>query len=187
MVHDLENRATASGGSICVAYVFFRHSDSDSLTVRGILEVLVKQIVERHPDCAVLAVQVYTRHAQEGTQPSEAEILQLLARFAQAKSVTYYVLDALDESPERLRVSLIKYLASLNVRLFVTSRPLKDVENRFPNVCSFPIAAQDDDLNLHIDQMITRTGAVLEEIFAEAEEPFKRDIVSLVKENSRGM
>jgi len=55
VINDLEARAAASGGSICVAYVYFRYSDAINLTVRSVLEILVKQTVERHPNCAVLA------------------------------------------------------------------------------------------------------------------------------------
>lgn len=54
VINDLDARAAASGGRICVAYIYFRYSDSSTLTIRSILEILVKQTVERHQDCASL-------------------------------------------------------------------------------------------------------------------------------------
>ncbi|KAH6891916.1 hypothetical protein BKA70DRAFT_1325093 [Coprinopsis sp. MPI-PUGE-AT-0042] len=48
VVHYLEQREEALGGTICIAYVYLRYSEP--LTVREILESLVKQLVERHID-----------------------------------------------------------------------------------------------------------------------------------------
>ena len=107
MINDLEARVAASGGSMCLAYVYFRYSDAASLTVQSVLEVLVTQIVEEHPDCAQLAAEVYTPHLEKQTRPLEAELLHLLDQFTKVKKVTCFVLDALDEAPERLRVTLL--------------------------------------------------------------------------------
>ena len=186
VIKDLEARAAAANGSICVAYVYFRYSDASDLTIRGVLEILVKQIVERHHDCELLAEQAYAPHLRERTQPTESELFELLNRFTEGKAITFYVLDALDEAPERLRLALLKRLASMNVRLFITSRPLKDVEGRFPHACSFPISAQEGDLDLHINQEIANSS-VLEELLDEADTSFKEEMISLVKKNCGGM
>lgn len=186
VIHDLEARATVAGANICIAYVYFRYSDAADLTVRGVLEILVKQTVERHPNCALLAEQAYARHLCERTQPTEAELLQLLDRFTEVTMTTFYVLDALDEAPEKLQVSLVKKLASLNVRLFITSRPLKVVEAQFSDVSSFHIVAQDGDLGLHISQEIENSPA-LQALLEEAEPDFKDEMISSIKKNCGGM
>ena len=185
IINDLEARVAASGGSICVAYVYFRYSDAAGLTVRSVLEILVKQTVERHPDCAVLAEQVYARHLKERTQPTEAELLQLLHRFTEVNKVTFYVLDALDEAPERLQIALVQKLATVNARLFITSRPLKAVETRFSDVCSFPIIAQEGDLDLHIAQEISRSRDL--QGLLEVDPCFRDEVISSVKKNCNGM
>ncbi|KAH6909816.1 hypothetical protein BKA70DRAFT_176890 [Coprinopsis sp. MPI-PUGE-AT-0042] len=77
VIRELEARAQAAGGQICVAYVYIRYSDGADLTVSNVLEILVKQTVERHPECLFLAEQAYARHLRENTQPTEAELLQL--------------------------------------------------------------------------------------------------------------
>ncbi|KAH6905009.1 hypothetical protein BKA70DRAFT_1431583 [Coprinopsis sp. MPI-PUGE-AT-0042] len=84
---------------ICVAYVYIRYSDHAKATVRGILEVLVKQMAERHTGCLALAKEVYASHSREEPQATEEELLFLLQRFTAMMSVTFYVLDALDEAP----------------------------------------------------------------------------------------
>jgi len=187
VIDDLEARAAASGGKICVAYVYFRYSDAVGLTVRDVLQILVKQTVERHPNCAILAEQVYARHLKERTQPTEAELLQLLRRFTETKSVTFCVLDALDEAPERLQVDIVRTLATLNAKLFITSRPLKAVEAKAPRAetHSFTIVAQDADLDLHIAREISRSRDL--EDLLNADPSFRDEVIASIKRNCDGM
>ena len=185
VIRELEARAAAANGTICVAYVHIRYSDAADMTIRSILEVLVKQTVERHPDCASLAEQAYAQHLSEDTQPTEAELLQLLHQFTGIKTATFYVIDALDEAPDKLQLELIKKLASLNARLFITSRPLKTVEARAPEAHRFSIAAQDDDLDLHIAQGIDRSPDL--ELLLERDPALKEEVVSSIKKNCGGM
>ncbi|KAH6909872.1 hypothetical protein BKA70DRAFT_1041891, partial [Coprinopsis sp. MPI-PUGE-AT-0042] len=186
VIRDLEARAEAAGGRICVCYVYLRYSDRADLTVRNVLEILVKQTVERHPNCEVLAEQAYARHLREKTQPSEDELLQLLHQFTETTAATFYVLDALDEAPEKLQLDLVRKLASLNVRLFITSRPLKNVEARVPGARSFPIVAQGEDLDLHITQEIARSPD-LQDLLERAGPSLREQIVSSIKKNCGGM
>lgn len=185
VIRELEARAETSGGSICVAYVYFRYSDAAELTVRGVLEILVKQTVERHPDCATLSEQTYARHLKERTQPTQAELLQLLHRFVDIKAATFYVLDALDEAPEKLRVDIVTAVASLNAKLFITSRPLKAIEAKFSDTKSFTIAAQDADLDLHISRGISLSENLQD--LLDADSAFKQEVIASIKKNCGGM
>jgi hypothetical protein len=185
-INEVEARAAASGGSICVCYVYFRYSDASDLTVRAVLEILVKQTVERHADCIPLAEEAYARHLHEKTEPTETELLQLLQRFARQKRGTFYFLDALDEAPDRVQLELVKKLASLDVRLFITSRPLKTVENCVPGVHSFAIAAQDHDLDLHIDQEI-EASPDLQSLLQRVGPSLRKEIVTSIKDKCKGM
>ncbi|KAH6910976.1 hypothetical protein BKA70DRAFT_1100005, partial [Coprinopsis sp. MPI-PUGE-AT-0042] len=168
-------------------YVYIRYSDRAELTVRNMLEILVKQTVERHPKCALLAEATYTQRLREKTQPTEAELLQLLRKFTEATEATFYVLDALDEALDRHQVDLIQKLASLNVRLFITSRPLpKVVEARVPSARCFPIVAREGDLDLRITQEIARSRN-LADLLENADPSLRDEIVSLVKSKCGGM
>lgn len=80
--------------------------------------------------------------------------------------ITFYFLDALDEAPPAIQIDVIKKLTSLNVKLFIPSRPLESVEASFPNVHWFPIFAQDQGIDLHIKSELSQSGnlcAILEE------------------------
>ncbi|KAH6909814.1 hypothetical protein BKA70DRAFT_176867 [Coprinopsis sp. MPI-PUGE-AT-0042] len=186
VIRDLEARAEAAGGKICVCYVYIRYSDGADLTVRNVLEILVKQTVERHPDCALMAEKAYARHLREKTQPTEAELLQLQRQFTEAIAATFYILDALDEAPDRIQVDLVLKLASLNVRLFITSRPLEVAPAQAPNSHYFPIVAQEYDLNLHINQEIDRSRS-LANLLEKAGSSLRDQVVSLVKSRCGGM
>ena len=145
----------------------------------------MKQTVERHQDCAAIVASVYARHTAEDTQPSEAELLQLLKQCIEVKKATFYIIDALDEAPDRLQLDLVRKLAGLGARLFITSRPLRTVEAQAPDAHRFRIAAREDDLDLHIKQGIIKS-ADLEELLRR--DPALRDEVTLsIKEKCGGM
>jgi ankyrin repeat domain-containing protein 50 len=84
-----------SGGMICVAFVYLRYSQP--LSIRDILESLVKQIVERHDDLVPAVAGLYTRHEKEGTKLNQEELIGLLAGFVQYGKKLFFILDALDE------------------------------------------------------------------------------------------
>jgi hypothetical protein len=156
VINALEAHAARSAFPVCVCYIYFRYSDHTKATTRFFLEVLVKQTLERHPGCLLLFNETYARHIREKTQPSEEELLGLLRQFTNAM-VTFYYLDALDEAPSAVQLDIIRKLTSLNVKLFITCRPLKNVEAAFPDVHRFPIRAQDRDIDLHIDQELSNS------------------------------
>ncbi|KAH6904769.1 hypothetical protein BKA70DRAFT_1063427, partial [Coprinopsis sp. MPI-PUGE-AT-0042] len=186
VINTLEAHARASTAPICVNYIYFRYSDHTKATVKGFLEILVKQTVERHPHCLPLFDKVCARHVRENTQPSEDELLSLYRQFSSTMLVTFCILDALDEAPPSLQLDLLEKLAAPDVKLFITSRPLKTVEARFPDAHRFRIVAQDQDIDLHIDKEISRS-ADLRELLEEGDPSLRNEIATSIKEKCGGM
>ncbi|KAH6903048.1 hypothetical protein BKA70DRAFT_1566997 [Coprinopsis sp. MPI-PUGE-AT-0042] len=185
VIEHLEALRQSSDAEICVCYVYFRYSDRSEVTVRNILETLVKQTLERHPGCLSVIDKTYTQHLREGTEPTEAQLLALLRELADNMSCTFYILDALDEAPTRIQLAVVRALASLNVKLFITSRPLKTVEAHFPQAHTFHIIAQDIDIDLHITKGIDENAELQRLLLAS---PLLRDeIFSTIKQNCGGM
>ena len=129
---------------------------------------------------------MYTTHLLEKTQPSEDELLALLCKFARTMSVTFYILDAVDEAPAAIQLDLIQKLASLDVKLFITSRPLKALEAQFPEAYCFPIFAQNEDLDLHIADEISRS-VDMTSMLKQADASFRDTVVTSIKEKCEGM
>ncbi|KAH6905367.1 hypothetical protein BKA70DRAFT_502051 [Coprinopsis sp. MPI-PUGE-AT-0042] len=186
VIDNLEALSRQWGNQICVVYFYIRYSDQNQLTVRGVLEVFIKQTVERHPDCFEMAQQAYDRHLREGTQPTEAELLHLLGRLSQKRRAMFCVLDALDEAPDGIRLTLLRKLSSLGLRLFITSRLLPTIETKFPEAHTFPIMARDQDLDLHIAEKI-EASEHLQELLEYGGPEFKDHLITAVKAKCRGM
>ncbi|KAH6892715.1 hypothetical protein BKA70DRAFT_1571638 [Coprinopsis sp. MPI-PUGE-AT-0042] len=186
VINEVEARAEASEHPICVCYIYFRYSDHTTATVRDFLLVLVKQTIERHADCLPIFNEVFARHIREKTLPSESELVQLLRRFAEVIAEMFYFLDALDEAPPDVQFDLLKKLSTLNVKIFITSRPLANLDSRFPGAHRFSIRAQDRDLELHIAKEIERS-LVLQTILDQGGPLLRKKIISTIKEKCEGM
>jgi hypothetical protein len=130
--------------------------------------------------------ELYYQHFQEDTQPTEGELLGLLAQFNRIIPTTFYIIDALDEAPISIQLTLIKKLSSLNIKLFITSRPLPSVEDSFADAKVVQIEAQDDDLDLHISEVLENSPD-LQAIFKRSPPSLREEIVFSVKSKCDGM
>lgn len=181
----LQKMAKERGGEICVGYVYFRYSDNTKMTVRGLLEILVKQVVQQRPDLLPLAQEVYAEHLEEGTQPSEAQLLGLLQHATESVAMVF-ALDALDEAPTEIQLDLVKKLTSLNCKIFITSRPIKTVEAQIHNAYHFPIVAQEEDLDLLINGKLD-SSPFIQELLRKEPKSVREEIVASVKQKCAGM
>jgi hypothetical protein len=111
--------------------------------------------------------------------------LGLLQQFA-STIATFYFLDALDEAPTAIQIEIMEKLTSLDVKLFITSRPLQTVEAAFPDAHRFPVAAQDQDIDTYLDIELPRTGD-LRAILRTAGTSLKDEIKTSIKSASGGM
>ncbi|KAH6902759.1 hypothetical protein BKA70DRAFT_1516747 [Coprinopsis sp. MPI-PUGE-AT-0042] len=57
VIKHLETLYPGPDSKVCVCYIYFRYSDHAAMTLRTILEILVKQTLERHPGCHTLIKQ----------------------------------------------------------------------------------------------------------------------------------
>ena len=156
------------------------------MTVRNVLEVLVKQSVERHGQLVPIAELTYAVHIREGTEPTEDELLGLLREFSTRMARTFYFLDALDEAPLEIQYDLVDRLVSLDVQVFITSRPMQDLKSTFPEVHSFRIVAQDEDIELHIAKRL-QSCPRLHSLLDRGGVSLKETLVSTVKSKCGGM
>ena len=156
--------------------------------MKGVLESLLKQTLERHPECLALAERVYSQNLREGTQPSETQLLGLLRQFTDGMRTTFYVLDALDEAPQKVRAAIVRTLSSLKAKVFMTSRPLESLEVvlQLVQVCKVKISAQDEDIERHVEEGIEESLGLVNLVQQEGES-LRREILSTIRRRSGGM
>jgi ankyrin repeat domain-containing protein 50 len=159
VIYYLGNLEERPGSNICVAFVYLRYSEP--LSVRDILESLVKQIVERHDDLVDAIAGLYTKHERESTKPSQKDLMVALAEFLTRGKKLFFVLDALDEMRVEDRPVLLRLLASLDAKLFITSRPLDVVQKQYPHAQFFDIAASQVDIALHVQNFLQHSPEVM--------------------------
>ncbi|KAH6911342.1 hypothetical protein BKA70DRAFT_1460660 [Coprinopsis sp. MPI-PUGE-AT-0042] len=186
VINEVEACAKTSACPICVGYIYFRYSDHTTATVHHFLLVLVKQTIERHANCIPIFNDVFARHIREKTPPSELGLVQLLRRFSEVIAATFYFLDALDEAPPDVQFNLLKRLSTLNVKIFITSRPLAHLDACFPGAHRFLIRAQDRDLEVHIAKEIERSP-LLQTILNQGGPSLRNKIMLTIKEKCEGM
>ncbi|KAH6879714.1 ankyrin repeat-containing domain protein [Coprinopsis sp. MPI-PUGE-AT-0042] len=133
----------------------------EPLAIRDILESLVKQIVERHDDLIPLIEAIYTRHKKERTKPSQQDLMEVLEGFIRNGKMLFFVLDAFDEMQAEDRPIVLRLLASLDVKLFITSRPLEPLQRQYSYAQIFNITASPSDLDLHIKHFLQHNPEVM--------------------------
>jgi hypothetical protein len=181
-IHYIEELEEASDGKICLAYAYIR--DGTPLTVRDILEAFVKQIAERHADMLTLVESFYAKHDREQTRPGQHEFLRLLASFVKQGKACFIVLDGLNESPVAQQHELLECPASLDARLFITSIPMKQLQDDFPQAEFFDIAAHPSDIELHVSKTIRRSAKLNGLLDGSA---LRNDVVSAVVQKAGPM
>ncbi|KAH6902662.1 ankyrin repeat-containing domain protein [Coprinopsis sp. MPI-PUGE-AT-0042] len=181
-INYLEKVEETSGGSFCLAFIYFRYSEP--LSIQDILESLVQQIVERHSDFIALVENLYAKHKHERTTPSQYDLVRLLSELVKNGKTIFVVLDALDELAVQDRPILLELLASVEVKLFITSRPLETLQQNFSQAQFVKIEAHPSDIDLHIKESLRRNPD-LKELVEGCE--FENWIIETIHEKYGGM
>lgn len=117
------------------------------------------------------------------------EELDVVFRLAVADFLkVYIVIDALDESPQDQRRSLLNYLAVLGpaINVMLTSRPhITLFDTCFPNVQSLDILATPEDIQLYIGKRIQESSWLSKHINVHPE--LQEEIVTKILSSFGGM
>ncbi|KAG2004613.1 ankyrin repeat domain-containing protein 50, variant 3 [Coprinopsis cinerea AmutBmut pab1-1] len=138
----------------CVLFVYSRYTEP--LAVTDILKALIKQCIERNHDLAALVKPVYDKHKLEETEPSADELVELLRKLESYFGRVYYVIDGVDEAHLDVRFDLIQVINNLQGNIMLTSRPLDDLGKDLNYAVFCKLAAQNDDLKLHMEEKLRR-------------------------------
>ncbi|EAU90032.2 ankyrin repeat containing protein [Coprinopsis cinerea okayama7 len=181
-IHDLQQLQRTSHQKICVVFAYCRYSAQ--LSVKDILESLVKQFLKTDPSLADLVKPLYSLHKEKETRPTQEELLELLRRFEERFDIGFYVIDGLDEAVVDTQFDLIKAIKTLRGRFALTSRPLKRLEAALPTTRFYPVTANHFDIGLLILGVVDRNPGFQRLL---KEHSFQDELVRRISEKSKGM
>ena len=145
-----------------VAYVFCSYKAQFNQSVADMLAAIVKQLVTDRLDLATPIFFMYDLHSSRGSRSSLDELLQALNSICSSYSVTYLVVDALDEcsdtNSERSNLSerLRELQSSCNLRLLATSRFIPEIVASFHSDPHLEVQASDEDVRRFVAGQIPR-------------------------------
>lgn len=171
-----------SSERVCVAFIFIRYSHP--LSVPAMLQALISQLAEGRPDVAKVVEAAYARYKKGRDRLNEKELQTIISQAIAFFNTRFFILDGLDETSAEKQYAVLRLLSALDVRLFVTSRPLAKLEPKFPGATFFRVTAQERDIRLHVNERISRHPD-LGDLLADAR--FKEQVILTIISKSDGM
>ncbi|EAU83788.1 hypothetical protein CC1G_07523 [Coprinopsis cinerea okayama7 len=153
-IRDLEEHSNSVKGKVCVIFAYCRYSEP--LTVKEILEALVKQFLEYDPSLASIVEPVFSHHKFRETRPTQAELLDLLQQLERHFEIVFYVIDGLDEAVVETQFDLIKAINRLQGRFALTSRPIRRLELGLPTTKFYRVVPDSSDIVRLVNQKIDK-------------------------------
>jgi hypothetical protein len=196
--HLLEAQLTTPNDE-ALAYFYCDRNQANRQDPEQILRSFVLQLSTSRSGDGVqpCLVEVYQRKRHKGpANPDlgESDCVELLHKLVDIYPHTTIILDALDEAVEDRRAGLVKVLDSLvmtatkPVKVFISSRPVPDIKNRYERGSNIAIDATDNarDINVFVAQQLdlyderpNRRGKLPREL--------RQEIISTLHEKSNGM
>ncbi|TIA39333.1 hypothetical protein D6C78_03381, partial [Aureobasidium pullulans] len=142
IIDDLKERCISLSNTR-IAYWYFQFSDSSTQDISHMLRSILRQLASS-PLPGRLR-RLWSQHCQNQSEPSRAELLNVISDIVNRHEVVYLVLDALDEypadkSPGRLTlletIQQLMILCAPSLRCLVTSRREPDIWKSLQSVAS---------------------------------------------------
>lgn len=173
----------AGEGNILVLFAFCRYTEQ--VPARDILAAMMRQALERHRSLLPIVARLWERHDIEGTKPSLDDLHIALAEVSKSFDHVFCVLDGLDEALDEVKQRLLGTLRSLNIRLFITSRPSDLLEAVIPVDDRIEVQAHQQDIAYLIEHSIELNpvfGALL-----KTHPSLKYEVVQTIQQKAGGM
>ncbi|SMR60828.1 unnamed protein product [Zymoseptoria tritici ST99CH_1E4] len=148
-----------SDPSLGHAAFYFSFSDNDKQTYNSLLRSMAVQLAWQEPALSMLR-QSYDRPG--GPVPGTEELQKIVLTSIRSYDAVHLQLDALDECPENggLREAVLGGLERLaqgasNLRIFTTSRELRDVRESMDRLGAAPLLIATDAVNMDIQRYVS--------------------------------
>ncbi|KAF9761315.1 hypothetical protein IL306_003866 [Fusarium sp. DS 682] len=178
--------------SIGVAFIYCDVQRKDQQKAEDLLAILLKQLCQRQSALTEAMKTFYTKHKSQQTRPSLDELSRILKSVILQYARTFIIVDALDECQheERFATEILALQKDTGSSLFVTSRPIQVIEQRFNGCLSIDIQASDEDVKAYIENRILELKVLREEnkdLHEIRKSELRANIKSRVIESVHGM
>lgn len=168
VVNDLHARY-GSDPNVGIAYIYCNFRQTDKQNAEDLLAALVKQLALGRPSLPDVVTSLYEKHKTNGTRtrPSFDEISKCLRAVVALYSRVFIVVDALDECETsnscrpRFLVDVLDLQDRAGVNLFVTSRYIQDIMERFQRSIILEIRASSEDVRKYLEVRISEGGSYI--------------------------
>jgi hypothetical protein len=155
VIDDLTTRF--KNDDIGVAYLYCNFRRQNEQNAEDLLASLLKQLSQRRSSLPGCVEKLYEDHKKKETRPSFDEISRALQSVVALYSRAFIIVDALDECKESngCRTRLLSEIFSLQsmkgANLFVTSRFIPEITEKFGGSLSLEVRAIDEDVERWMD------------------------------------
>lgn len=187
VVNDLHARYR-SEPSVGIAYVYCNFRQTDKQNAENLLGAIVRQLALGLPLLPDVVTSLYNNHKADGTfmRPSFNEISKVLSEVVVIYSRVFIVIDALDEFETSNRARFLADVLDLQdiagVNLFVTSRDIQDIRERFQQSIILEIRASNEDVRKYLETRIAEEGSYVLRLPA-----LQAEIISEIVKRVEGM
>ena len=142
-------------------------------SITYLLASLLKQLGEALPSLPKAVTELYERHKTKRTRPCIDELSKALQYVAASFTRAFVIIDALDECQisNGCRTRLIDEGFSLQARcgvnLFMTSRFLPEITDKFDKLCSKEIRATREDVERYLEDHIIQSSRTIQKMQKE--------------------
>ncbi|UKZ83618.1 hypothetical protein TrVFT333_011427 [Trichoderma virens FT-333] len=168
-----------------IAYIYCNFKKQEEQKAADLLASLLKQLAQSRPSLSNSVKSLYGSHQTKRTRPSLDEISKELQSIAVLYSNVFIVVDALDEcqASDSSRLKFLSEIFSLQekcgVNLFVTSRFIPEITEKFERSISLEIRASEHDVRRYMDDHISRLPSFVRRN-SDLQEEVKTGIASAV-------
>ncbi|KAJ7798407.1 hypothetical protein B0H14DRAFT_2388719, partial [Mycena olivaceomarginata] len=151
---NLPNENTA------VAVLYLDHkATTETHSPTNLLAAIWQQLAITNP-IPTHVEELYNNHSARGTRLSLEEIYSVLNSALQEFSAVFIIVDALDEYPEKQRLTLLRHLWRLGpaVGLMLTSRPHINIDHASSNLEIVDVRAIEQDIRRYVEAQIEESS-----------------------------
>jgi hypothetical protein len=164
---------SAEDSSIGIAYIYCNFQRHDEQNVDDLLANILKQLAQSQASLPRGVEDLYDHHKAKRTRPSLDEILTVLHSVMAIYSRTFIVVDAIDECKvasgcrSRFLSEIFSFQEKYAVNLFVTSRFIPEITEKFSASTQLEIRAHTEDVQNYLDSRILQSGLHLLNAYRE--------------------